>query len=382
LLAYAVALVPFGIWCTLLLGRGKFWVVRDQLHPRALPPITGQPRIVVVIPARDEERTIGGTVRSLLRQDVPPATILVVDDNSSDRTAETARRAAAEEEQSERLEVISGRDLIPGWTGKLWALSQGVERAAELSPDFLLFTDADIVHQPDSLAKLISLAQHGEFDLVSFMVRLSCETTPEKLLIPPFVFFFLLLYPPAWIRSSRHRTAGAAGGCVLIRPLALGRAGGLEAIRSQVIDDCALARVVKRSGGRISLNLTNSASSERRYETWGELEDMIARTAFNQLRHSALLLFATLAGLFVTYLLPVGLLFSGRLSLAMAGLAALLCMCLAYAPINRFYRNSPAWVVTLPIAATFYGWATLQSAIRYWRGSGGNWKGRVQDQLH
>jgi hopene-associated glycosyltransferase HpnB len=225
---------------------------------------------------------------------------------------------------------------------------------------------------------LTALADGG-YDLVSFMVKLHCRSFAEKLLIPAFVFFFFLLYPPAWIRDARRRSAGAAGGCMLIRPRALERAGGLEAIRGEIIDDCALARAVKGSGGRVSLWLTAGSASLRPYESWAGIRRMISRTAFNQLRHSAWLLLATVLALLIVYLSPPLLLLAPHAAPVMLGALAWGLMAVAYIPIVRFYGLHSGWVLTLPLAAAFYASATVYSGIRYWCGRGGEWKGRVQD---
>jgi hopene-associated glycosyltransferase HpnB len=243
----------------------------------------------------------------------------------------------------------------------------------------LLLTDADVVHGPETVTTLTALADSGGYDLVSFMVKLHCRSFAEKLLIPAFVFFFFLLYPPAWIRNSPRSSAGAAGGCMLIRPRALERAGGLEAIRAEIIDDCALARSVKRSGGRVSLWLTDGSASVRPYRSWSGIGQMISRTAFNQLRHSAWMLAVTLVGLFIVYLVPVLLLLARSTAPLVLGALACGLMALAYFPMVRFYGLHPGWALTLPFAAVFYAGATVHSAVRYWRGRGGEWKGRVQD---
>ena len=275
-------------WLYLILAHGRFWRVRRLGAPK-LPPAKITAAIAVVIPARNEADVIGTAVRSLLRQTCADSLrIFVVDDNSTDGTAEAARQAANELSQAEQLTVLAGLSLPDGWTGKLWAVQQGIEQAAQLSPDFFLFTDADIEHAPDNIARLVAIAQDGGYDLASFMVKLHCRNLVEKLLIPAFVFFFLLLYPPRWIRDPRRKAAGAAGGCILIRPAALERAGGIEAIRHEIIDDCALARAVKRTGGRVWLGLAADTRSMRAYNSFAEVESMIARTAFNQLRHSHL----------------------------------------------------------------------------------------------
>jgi len=303
----------------------------------------------------------------------------VLDDGSTDGTAEAARAAAAAAGVLPRFELLPSAALPRGWTGKLWALSQGVAAAAQRGADYLLFSDADTCHGPASVASLVAEAEAYNRDLVSHMVRLSMSTSAERLLIPAFVFFFFKLYPPAWIADPKRKLAAAAGGCLLIRPQALARAGGLEQIRSNIIDDCALARVVKDSGGRISLKLAADTRSLRSYRSSTEIGAMISRTAFAQLRHSYPMLAATLLGLFLTYLLPVALLFSADPPLVGLGLAALFLMSLCYLPMVRFYGLSPLWSLCLPLIALFYSGAVVDSAVQYARGLGGKWKGRVQD---
>ena len=337
-------------------------------------------RISVVIPARDEADVIGPSIASLLRHEhVSAVQIFLVDDSSSDGTADVAEAAAREAGLSEKLTILRGTPLPAGWTGKMWAVSQGTAAALGSNPDYLLFTDADILHSPTSIAELVAIAESGHYDLASYMVRLACNTTAEKMMMPAFVFFFLMLYPPAWISSKRFRTAGAAGGCILMRPGALHRAGGIAVIRGEVIDDCALARAAKRSGSRLWMGLAHATQSIRSYGTFGEIERMIARTAFNQLHHSALLLLLTIAGLCVTYLAPPLLLISGKPFAMACGAAAWALMTAAYLPMVRFYRLRAVWSITLPAIAAFYLFATVDSATRYWRGLGGHWKGRVQD---
>jgi hopene-associated glycosyltransferase HpnB len=338
------------------------------------------PRIVAVIPARNEASVIGKSIASLLRQTcIDTLQIFVVDDNSSDGTAEAVRSASTHGAHGSRASVINGRPLPPGWSGKLWAVQQGIEQAAQLNPDFLLLTDADIEHAPDNIARLVAIAKDGSYDLASFMVKLHCRSFAEKLLIPAFVFFFLLLYPPQWIRDPRRKTAGAAGGCILIRPAALARAGGMEAIRHEIIDDCALARAVKQTGGRVWLGMTADTRSLRAYNSFAEIEHMIARTAFNQLRHSVWLLIATVLAMLIVFVLPLALLFSGSLLRAAIGGIVYLLLSATYFPMIRFYRLNPLWALTLPCSAVFYVGATIHSAFKYWSGRGGEWKGRTQD---
>jgi hopene-associated glycosyltransferase HpnB len=375
---YGIAVIPVLIWVYLLLGRGRFWHV--AAHRTAVLPSAAARRVVVVIPARNEAAVIGTAVASLAHQTFSGAIhLIVIDDGSTDGTAEAALAAARAAGALPCFELLRGAALPSGWTGKLWALSQGVTAAAELNADYLLFSDADTCHGPTSVASLVADAEANDRDLVSHMVKLSAATPAERLLIPAFVFFFFKLYPPAWIANPQRRLAAAAGGCILMRPAALARAGGLQAIRSYIIDDCALARAVKHSGGRISLQLAEETTSLRSYATFAEIGAMISRTAFAQLRHSYLTLAATLLGLFVTYLLPAVLLFSGDPPLVCLGLAALLLMSLCYLPMVRFYGLSPLWSVCLPVIAIFYMGAVIHSAVQYARGSGGMWKGRVQD---
>jgi hopene-associated glycosyltransferase HpnB len=377
--ALIAGLLCLAIWIYLLTAHGGFWRV-SGVQAAVQPMGTIDGTIAVVIPARDEADVIGSTVESLLSQTCAQSIhIFVVDDHSSDGTAEVARQAARNCGCSEVLDVIAGSTLPPGWTGKLWATEQGIQRAMQLHPKFLLLTDADIRHSPGSLATLIAIAEAGNYDLTSFMVKLHCQTLAERFLIPPFVFFFFLLYPPAWIRDPRRRVAGAAGGCMLIRPQALEQAGGVVAIRNQIIDDCALARAVKQAGGRVWLGVTQDASSTRVYGTVGEIERMIARTAYNQLQHSIWQLLGALLGLTITYLLPLALLLSGDRTLASAGAASWLLMSAAFLPMVRFYGLNPAWALTLPFSACFYMLATLHSAFKFWSGRGGEWKGRTQD---
>lgn len=378
-LAYVAAAVPLVIWLYLLLARGGFWRVSGALLPVASDRRTGR-RIVAVVPARNEAEGIGKAVTSLMAQTLtPPLHVIVIDDGSTDGTADEARRAADAAGARERLTLLSGTPPAPGWTGKLWAMSQGVSAAARHDPDFLLLTDADIEYAPGEIAGLVSKAEAEHLDLVSLMVRLSTATFAERCLIPAFVFFFLKLYPPAWIASARSAVAGAAGGCMLLRPAALVRAGGLAAIRGCIIDDCALARAVKSSGGRVWLGLARQTRSLRVYGSFGEIGAMISRTAFNQLGHSYLVLAGTLCGLLLTYLAPPLLLLSRQPLVMALGAAAWLLMSVCYLPMVRFYRVAAAYTLILPVVALFYAAATVHSAVQYAAGRGGRWKGRTQD---
>src|SRR5580692_11757487 len=297
-----LALLPVLIWLYLALGRGGFWRVGCLLSTdTAAVAVAG--RVVAIIPARNEAPVVGLAVQSLLAQQFAGELhIIVVDDASTDGTADVVRAAADQVGAADRVTLLRGSGPDPGWSGKVCAMARGV--AAAPVADYLLFTDADIFHDPDNVAHLVGNARRLNTDLLSSMVQLTVSNNAERWLIPAFVFFFLKLYPPAWIARSGAATAGAAGGCMLVRPEALARSGGLAAVRAQIIDDCALARAIKRSGGRVVLGLTHRARSLRPYGSLREIGQMISRTAFNQLRHSWLLLFATMLGLIATYLLP------------------------------------------------------------------------------
>ena len=375
---YIIGAMPVVIWIYLLAGRGGFWRLAGV---PALPcPQTAPHTVVVLIPARNEVSVIGAAVTSLMRQSFSGViNLIVIDDGSTDGTADAAAAAAGAVGALPHLTVLQGAPLPQGWTGKLWALSQGVTAAARYQPDYLLFTDADIRHGRDSVATLVARAEAQDRDLVSHMVKLSTAAPAERLLIPAFVFFFFKLYPPAWVADPRRKLAAAAGGCILIRPRALERMGGLQAIRARIIDDCALARAVKDSGGSIWLGPARDTCSIRVYGSYAEIGNMISRTAFAQLGHSYLLLAVTVVGLFFTYLLPVVLLFVPNPLLRGLGVSALVLMSLCYLPMIRFYGLAAPWCLGLPAIAVFYLGAVIHSAVQYARGSGGKWKGRVQD---
>jgi hopene-associated glycosyltransferase HpnB len=379
-IALIVAGVSLAVWIFLTLFRGAFWQLHAFDDDNAVhESVKKYPRIAAIVPARDEAQTIGRTVESLARQVYRgELRIFVVDDHSEDNTAGLAQAAAEKAEASGRVTILPGQPLPAGWTGKLWALQQGASLAAAEAPEYFWFTDADIVHAPDTLERLVSRAEGQHLDLVSLMVLLQARTFPERLLIPAFLYFFLKLYPPKWIADPKSRTAGAAGGCVLLRCAALERIGGFAAIRSEVIDDCALARAVKRSGGRIWLGLTRKSVSLRAYKTFAEIRGLIARTAFTQLGYSTLLLLGTLVGMLLTYLAPVVLAFSFQPVVWILSFAAWALMIITYMPTVRFYGLSPLSALFLPMAAVFYSYATWQSAVRYWLGRGGEWKGRAQ----
>jgi len=356
-------------WIYLLFCRGGFWRMQESPTPQWTGPAKS---VAVVVPARNEAPVVGRAIASLLQQNYPgPLRVFLADDDSNDGTIAAAGA-------HERLTIVRARPLPDGWTGKLWAISEGLEQAASMQPDYILLTDADIVHSPGNVAGLVARVEAHNLDLASYMVMLRCRTLPERALIPAFVFFFFKLYPPAWIARPDRKTAGAAGGCVLIRRSALERIGGIAAVRGELIDDCALARAVKQTGGAIWLGLTSETRSIRDYTTFAEIRGMIARTAFTQLGYSDTLLLGTILAMAVIYLAPPLLLLTGDPIAATFGVAAWLLMSISYMPTLRLYNRSIAWAPLLPRVALFYMVATVDSALRYWSGRGGEWKGRVQ----
>ena len=375
MLATVIGIIAAAAWVYLITFRGGFWRVREDGATTGPMPMRS---IVAVVPARDEADVIGRAVGSLLSQDYAGAfRVILVDDHSSDATADVAREAAMQAGASDRLTVIASAPRPPGWTGKLWAVHQGVAAAQMHSPDYLLLTDADIVHMPDNLAGLVARAEQGGYDLTSLMVRLHCASAWERLLIPAFVWFFFMLYPPCWVGDPRARTAAAAGGCMLVQRNALERIGGIDSIRGEIIDDCALARHVK-AAGHVWLGMAAETRSIRPYGSWRPIWDMIARCAFAQLGYSATALIGMVLALLVIFVAPPLLLLSGSVAAMALGAAAWLAMSLAYLPMLRFYRG-PIWLAPLlPLIALFYSAATIGSAIAFWRGRGGRWKGRYQ----
>jgi hopene-associated glycosyltransferase HpnB len=374
-----LAALTLAVWLYLIVGRGGFWLARERDDGGPVP--AAWPGVVAVIPARNEAEGVGECIGSLLRQDYAgPFSIVLVDDQSTDETAAVATHAAGAAGLADRLTVLSGRALPAGWTGKLWAMKQGVDEAGLRAPTYLLFTDADIAYASETLTRLVARAEKDGLVLNSLMVKLRSESPADRGLIPAFVFFFQMLYPFAWVNRPQSRTAAAAGGCMLASSNALRAAGGIESIRGALIDDCALARRLKQQG-TISLSLTERVHSIRAYPALGDIRSMVARSAYAQLRFSPLLLAATVAGMALTSVAPVLLaLFGDGLARAF-GIAAWAIMALAFQPTLRLYRLSPLWGVALPAIALVYMAFTLDSAYQHARGAGGLWKGRVQAGL-
>ncbi|MDA5286381.1 glycosyltransferase [Streptomyces sp. NPDC054904] len=376
------ACASLAAWLWLTFAQGMFWRTDVRLPPRTAP--ARWPSVAIVVPARDEAEVLPRSLPSLLAQDYPGAAeVVLVDDGSTDGTAALALRLAAEH-PGLPLTVVSPGDPPPGWTGKLWALRHGIahartSRAAE--PEYLLLTDADIAHAPDSLRELVAAATGARLDLVSQMARLRVVSGWERLVVPAFVYFFAQLYPFRRINRPGGRTAAAAGGCVLLRTEAAVRAGVPDSIRQAVIDDVSLARAVRASGGRIWLGLAERVESVRPYPGLGDLWRMVSRSAYAQLRHQPLLLAGTVAGLVLVYLVPpvalVAGLAAGRPAVAWAGGLAWLLMAGTYLPMLRHYRQPAALAPLLPFTALLYLLMTVDSAVRHYRGRGAAWKGRT-----
>ncbi|KEF41829.1 MAG: glycosyl transferase family 2 [Cyanobium sp. CACIAM 14] len=386
-----LVVLSLGTWIHLLIFRGQFWRVDPPppVPPGAVPhpPL---PPVCVVVPARNEAEVLPRSLRSLLAQTyVGSLRVILVDDQSDDGTASVARRTAQELGRSDQLVICDGSPLPRGWSGKLWAMAQGVRMAEALQPvpTYILFTDADIEHEPASLAALVARAQAGQHSLVSLMVRLRCTSLWEKWLIPAFVFFFQMLYPFRWVNRPTSPTAAAAGGCLLIHRDALERIGGLASIHGALIDDCTLAQAVKSNDrlvfgeGRLWLGLSDGTISLRPYPDLASIWTMVARTAFSQLDHSPWWLLGTVLGMGLIYLMPPAGVAAGLLlgdpTLIVLGLAGWSLMAFAYAPMLRFYRLSPLRAFALPAIALLYTLMTIDSALRHWRGRGGAWKGRT-----
>ncbi len=380
-----LGLLALAIWVYLIRWHEGFWRADQWLGPTPALGAGAWPAVVAIVPARNEAETIARCLHGLAAQDYPGRlSIVLVDDSSEDGTGEIARTVLDAHAELRVGRVVTAPALPAGWTGKLAALNAGVAEAETFAPEaeYLWFTDADIVHGPKTLTRLVGKAKEGR-DLVSLMVLLHCATAWERLLIPAFVFFFQMLYPFPAINASPSRIGGAAGGCVLLRRPMLTAIGGLSTIRAALIDDCALAEAVRDKGGRLWLGLADSSWSLRVYDRLKEIWDMVARTAYTQLSYSPILLIGATLGLILVFIVPPALVLGaplhGNLIALLSGAAAWALMAKAYRPTLRAYRLGPARAFTLPIAGALYMAMTVDSAVRHWRGVGGRWKARAYE---
>ncbi len=374
------------VWIYLFLFHHFFWL------KVAIPSIDSgiifaNKKVVAIVPARNEGDVIFQTLHSLLQQQGHLLEkIIVINDNSDDNTAAEINRLMLEDNQQKIL-LIQGKPLVKGWTGKLWAIQQGFEKLQQIYPNydanfFVWLTDADIVHQPVCLNRLMQIAIQQNKDMVSLMVKLSCKTFWEKLLIPPFVYFFQKLYPFRAVNSKTSTVAAAAGGCILIRRKILEDIGGISSIRNQLIDDCALAKQVKKINGQLWLGLTNDSMAVRPYKNLSSIWKMVVRSAYRQLNYSWIFLMLTTFGLIATYILPwclllIAIFFSSWVVFGLS-LLTIVIMTITFIPTARLYHLTPLWFFLLPFSAFLYMLMTINSAYLHRRGRGGNWKGRLQ----
>jgi hopene-associated glycosyltransferase HpnB len=373
------AFLALAMWCYAALGRGGFWRCAERDDGKPLPPAVW-PGVAVVIPARDEADVIGQCLGSLLGQDYPGSwSVIVVDDNSGDGTADVAQRAAFDGDAQSRLTIVPGTALPRGWTGKVWALSQGIAAARSLDHrvEYFLLSDADIVYAPQMLRWLVAHTVSRSALLSSLMVKLRCDSKAERALIPAFIFFFQMLYPFSWVNRAGRATAAAAGGCMLVRAETLQDIGGIEAIRDALIDDCALAHKFKAKGP-IWLGLTDRVASIRSYPGWSDMAQMVSRSAYAQLGYSPLQLLGAVLALVLTFVVPPVAALAGSGYAPLFGVGAWAIMALLFVPTLRIYGISPWGAVALPAIAFAYLMFTLNSALQSVRGKGGFWKGRFQ----
>ena len=391
LILLTIATLSLIIWIFLLLFWGQFWQANQRLENNNIE-LSHYPSICAIIPARNEADVLPISLKSLLNQEYfGKFSIILIDDQSTDKTGEIAQNIANHLNQSDRLKVILGKPLPVGWSGKLWAMEQGIQSVKNqgLSPDYFLFTDADIEHHSTNLKELVTKAEKENLALTSLMVLLRCDSFWEKFLIPAFVFFFQKLYPFPWVNNPQNKMAAAAGGCILIRRDRLEEIGSIPSLREALIDDCTLAQKIKGLSAHgnptaIWLGLTEKTKSLRPYDSLDTIWTMIARTAYTQLNYSPFLLLGTVLGMSLVYLAaPVILLLGFYLeskNLIIISSLTWLLMAIAYLPTLRLYKLSPLWSLSLPIIALFYNLMTIDSALRHWRGQGGGWKGRVYPQ--
>ena len=394
-----VCVVSLAAWVYLVAGHGGFWRTDHRLPPVAAEPVAAEPEagswpdVVAVVPARNEAGILLQTLPALLAQEYPGAfRVILVDDGSDDGTgklaAELGEKAAPA--GGAELTVLAGRPRPEGWAGKVWAMDQGLTEADNSKNDnsnksgsagngYVLFTDADIAWAPGALRRLAAAAESDNRQLLSQMVLLRAETAWEKHLVPAFVYFFAQLYPFRRASDPRSRTAAGAGGCQLIKRSALAKAGGLEPIKGALIDDVALAALLKRKGNRIWLGLTTEIISARPYPALADLWQMVARSAYYQLRYNPFLLAGTIVGLLLIYAAPpvgaIAGLITGNALAAGAGLAAWALMTASYIPMLRLYRLTPLRAVFVPLIAMLYTAMTLDSARRHYTGRAVPWRG-------
>ncbi len=363
---YFAAIGAF-IWLAIWLLPWRPWSTRESLDSSDGSPDAALSDITVLIPARNEAEVIAKTLLSLKTQgqDFP---IIMVDDRSTDGTVRVAQAIGMK-----NLRILSGDPLPADWSGKLWALEQGFRY---VNTPLVLLIDADIELRPDIVQELSRKLREDGLQFISLMAQMRMARFWERLLMPAFVYFFKMLYPFRLSNSDFRGVAAAAGGCILLETRLIEEIGGFKAICNELIDDCALAKRVKSLGYRTWIGLTHSVHSLRSYEDLEGIWNMVARTAFCQLRYSAGLLAGTTAIMLAVFWLPVAGLFFPAAGAKIISCCALAAMILSYLPTLKFYQQSRGWVLALPLIATLYLAMTWSSAIRFWVGTGSSWKGR------
>lgn len=360
------AFIGLFLWWGIVLAPWRAWSTRESLEP--LSDSISQSAfdtVTVLIPARNESRIIAQTLDALLVQNAN-LRIIVIDDQSEDDTAVIAEQHGAT--------VITGTTPPPSWSGKLWALQQGLQA---VQTRFTLLLDADITLAPGDLAAHLLHARKNDLTLVSLMATLPVKYFAERLLIPAFIFFFKLLYPFSLANKPTSRVAAAAGGCILVETNALRSINAFESIHDALIDDCTLAAEIKQAGHKIWIGLSHGAYSHRNYDNLAQIWNMVARTAFTQLNYSLVLLLAcTLVMISMFWLAPVLVIICTDIPCLIAWILTWTAMWIAFTPTLRFYQCSPLWTATLPLIGTLYLLMTWTSALRYWRGERAQWKNR------
>ncbi len=371
----AAALIAL-LWLLFVLDRNRWWPSRWSLHLDAAgrEPRPGEHgEVAVVVPARNEASLLPRTLPRLLKQARWYRRLVFVDDRSTDHTASSARLLATGSEADALLHVERITEPEPEWTAKTYAMQRGYETAVrdwhgDPTRQWILFTEADILHPTFSIGRLVSKAGSENIDLLSVMVKLRARTFWEWLLIPPFVYFFQLLYPFQRVSAPGRGRAAAAGALILVRRSALEDAGGLEPLRARAVEDVALAQAVKSSGGKCWLGLDPDIRSLRTHDSYGEVREMVVRSAFERLGCHYVLVPIVWLALACLYVAPPLLAIYGALRLdpvigVLGGLAWLIGTA-NYLPVVQYLGVPSGLSLTLPVAALIYAVMSTASAWR------------------
>ena len=360
-----MAMVGAILWLALMFVPWHPWNTLEQLEPNMIESEHLLDDITVLIPARNESQYIRRTIEALFKQG-KGINIIVVDDQSVDGTAEQAKKFG--------VQVLSGNAPPPGWSGKLWALEQGLQH---VHTPYTLLLDADIELMPGLIATLRTKAQQEGLAFVSLMAEPPMGCFIERLLMPPFIFFFKLLYPFSLANKPNSSVAAAAGGCIFVKTEALHYTGAFASLHDALIDDCTLAKRIKQADLKIWVGLSHSARIHRGYHKLKSIWEMVARTAYTQLHYSPVwLVICTLIMGCMFWLAPLAPLLSPSAATFIISALVWIVMLITYFPILIYYRRSLLWALTLPVAGTLYLAMTWTSAFRYWQGERASWKDR------